>query len=769
MDSDDEDVDEEMRVDEQERDSNREDVDVVFDVCDDEDIVAATHAPVSLAARRRTLRLLRFHRAQGQGCCVQACLEKVGDVDFLLAYDALFAGCRDASERRRVRAALAYSTLALGPVHQGKFVLPCVREPVCRIAWQAFHGMCANSRAKFSRMLRAGEPLCAVEPTPRSKARSDALVSRGFAAAALRMMQAVSAELGYVSAGACQCAVVCSLRLCRTLASAQLCGRFFTLISAGVFRTGTHFRGLLHMCSHTGRNAQHGGGAEDNPDIVWLPASLTIGGLVARFRAENAGVDGLRDISRRSWCRLMRDYMQKHIRFVRPGHGYCDECAEYEAILGARCFQAIMNAVNWPELERYPADDAGNTSIVQDAQDVLDDYEIEDGDRRRAGVNMMMHLICHRRARRRYRESTQLARKARERLEDFESTECRAIATMPAGEREHIVEHLEYVESYTFDFSAPLRVPQTPHLPSVCDFTTTRSVRMFGVRDNANGKMVVYLFWEYLSTGNPNSVISLLNDFLTRRPVKAPLLFLHADNCARENRNKWMMKYLCWLVISGEAPEIRLQFFVEGHGKNDIDGAFGRIKQKYRKHTVYCMKDVVEAVGRKESEAGASDDAREATCVRAVEVQPPPGRSRGMLRDWKAALDDAFPRDVSTISRWRIMRFSAHRPGRVVCLAEEGGEEREFTLVSDELRGDFDRACACDRGAFARLRNHAAFSRLRTHDLPALPPCGIEQTTVERMRKVLQRLVPESHHAELFDIVISAAERAQRKARAAKQ
>ena len=57
---------------------------------------------------------------------------------------------------------------------------------------------------------------------------------------------------------------------------------------------------------------------------------------------------------------------------------------------------------------------------------------------------------------------------------------------------------------------------------------------------------------------------------------------LHTDNCSGQNKNRYIMQYLEWYVLSGLNISITLSFLIVGHTKFSPDWCFGLLKQAYR-------------------------------------------------------------------------------------------------------------------------------------------------------------------------------------------
>ena len=105
---------------------------------------------------------------------------------------------------------------------------------------------------------------------------------------------------------------------------------------------------------------------------------------------------------------------------------------------------------------------------------------------------------------------------------------------------------------YSFDFAQQLHYPANPLQPGPVFFKTPRKMQLFGVHAEGISRQVNYLIDEASSSGKgANVVVSLLHHFLKTYGVGQDHLELHADNCAGQNKNNHMMRYLMWRVATG--------------------------------------------------------------------------------------------------------------------------------------------------------------------------------------------------------------------------
>ena len=92
-----------------------------------------------------------------------------------------------------------------------------------------------------------------------------------------------------------------------------------------------------------------------------------------------------------------------------------------------------------------------------------------------------------------------------------------------------------------------------------------------------------------------NSVISMLHHFLCTHNLGEATIHLHADNCSGQNKNRYVMQYLAWQILTG-LNKITLSFLIVGHMKFSPDWCFGLFKQAFCCTKVGCLDDIVRVV-----------------------------------------------------------------------------------------------------------------------------------------------------------------------------
>jgi hypothetical protein len=73
------------------------------------------------------------------------------------------------------------------------------------------------------------------------------------------------------------------------------------------------------------------------------------------------------------------------------------------------------------------------------------------------------------------------------------------------------------------------------------------------------------------------SIMGVLNAVHSARGSVPPILCIQADNCTRENKNKFLFGLYATLVGLGYFKEVRVGFLLVGHTHSDIDQRFSSI------------------------------------------------------------------------------------------------------------------------------------------------------------------------------------------------
>ena len=158
---------------------------------------------------------------------------------------------------------------------------------------------------------------------------------------------------------------------------------------------------------------------------------------------------------------------------------------------------------------------------------------------------------------------------------------------------------------YTFDFAQQLQVPYHARQVGPLYFKSPLKVQLFCICNDANKMQVNYLFDESQSIGpngtkahGPNAVISMLHHYFEVHALHESSCHLHADNCVGQNKNRFVIGYLTWRVLTGQNESISLSFMRVGHTRCMVDGNFGLIKRVYRHSDVDTVPQLNQVVIR---------------------------------------------------------------------------------------------------------------------------------------------------------------------------
>ena len=171
--------------------------------------------------------------------------------------------------------------------------------------------------------------------------------------------------------------------------------------------------------------------------------------------------------------------------------------------------------------------------------------------------------------------------------------------TLPAGTDigRHDPCSYDGVMHYTMDFAQQVHYPSNPLQPGPVYFKTPRKCAIFSVACEALPKQVTFLIDESVHSGKGvNCVISLLHSYHDKYGMGETHMHLHAENCAGQNKNSYVMWYLLWFVLISRHVSITMSFLLTGHTKFSVDWCFELMKRTFRRTKVDCLEDIVKVV-----------------------------------------------------------------------------------------------------------------------------------------------------------------------------
>lgn len=105
----------------------------------------------------------------------------------------------------------------------------------------------------------------------------------------------------------------------------------------------------------------------------------------------------------------------------------------------------------------------------------------------------------------------------------------------------------------------------------------------FCVKNMKTGESVMFMYSENFARKGPNDTVACLLNYFEGLDSKIRNVILFLDNCAAQNKNKFLWVVLQSLVRSGRFDRITLNYPVPGHSRLPCDRDFGLIERRRRK------------------------------------------------------------------------------------------------------------------------------------------------------------------------------------------
>ncbi|WAR14225.1 hypothetical protein MAR_004330 [Mya arenaria] len=132
----------------------------------------------------------------------------------------------------------------------------------------------------------------------------------------------------------------------------------------------------------------------------------------------------------------------------------------------------------------------------------------------------------------------------------------------------------------------------TGRTPKGIDLVGFIKTHISGVINHGKDKFTTYIdINEYTHDANlvMNILLRVIHDPIGRDDKLSEVLYIQADNCARANKNRFMLGF-CELLIRLEVfREVQLSFLMVGHTPEDIDAQFSVISRTLRKLDVETL------------------------------------------------------------------------------------------------------------------------------------------------------------------------------------
>ena len=271
----------------------------------------------------------------------------------------------------------------------------------------------------------------------------------------------------------------------------------------------------------------------------------------------------------------------------------------------------------------------------------------------------------------------------------------------------------------SFDYAQQILIPQYPDQVGDLYFRAGRKIQMFGISDDGNRIHTSYLVDESSTIGKgSNSVILMLHDYLSSSfSHRITNLKLTCDNCGGQNKNRFMVSYLLWLVARSMfgISKIELHNMVPGHTKFFVDSNFGAAKIMIKRHgagSIVRLKELCE-----KSMSGGKHVVKLAS-------DPVSGESLVQFFDWKDLSSRC--KTVSNIRAFRHFRFSQGAPG---CMEVRKNLRDSWRKVNLLKSSDTE---------------NAEFKGFKEEDLRALKPKGLDNARKKYLAEKIRQFVNQN-------------------------
>jgi len=125
-----------------------------------------------------------------------------------------------------------------------------------------------------------------------------------------------------------------------------------------------------------------------------------------------------------------------------------------------------------------------------------------------------------------------------------------------------------------------------------------RKFLLFCVCSVLENPQICYTYDEREAGKGANEVISFLPNFLANRNIPTPDIRIPADNCAGQNKNKSVIWYLLWRVITKRLKRVELKFMIKGHNHRIVDSGIGQTKRQLRRSDVFGLEHWEEVINQ---------------------------------------------------------------------------------------------------------------------------------------------------------------------------
>jgi len=230
---------------------------------------------------------------------------------------------------------------------------------------------------------------------------------------------------------------------------------------------------------------------------------------------------------------------------------------------------------------------------------------------------------------------------------------------------------------YSFDFAQQVHLPHSPYQPGPLFFLTPRKVGIFGICCEGLPQQINYLIDEGAAVSKGSiAVISYLHHYFAHYGVGESHASLHCDNCAGQNKNRYMLWYCAWRVMTGLHHSVSMHFMPPGHTKFAPDWCFGLLKRAFRRSEVHCLDDLASIVE-------GSTPQTYINRAQIVQSEAAHDEPNVISYDWHTFFQHARFRTLPGIKKLMHFRFTSEMPGFVLYRESLTSPEIQFQLVAN--------------------------------------------------------------------------------------
>lgn len=265
----------------------------------------------------------------------------------------------------------------------------------------------------------------------------------------------------------------------------------------------------------------------------------------------------------------------------------------------------------------------------------------------------------------------------------------------------------DFAMHYSFDFAQQVHYPSDAAQPGPLYFLTPRKCGIFGVHCEGLSQQVNFLIDEAVSSSKgSNAVISYMHYFFANYGLGEKSIHLHCDNCAGQNKNRWMLFYFAWRVQVGLHSAVTINFMPPGHTKFAPDWCFGLLKRRFRRAHVSCLDDLQDVV-------------KESTPVSRLNIPQLVGSEDATVivptYDWHSFFTPAY-KPLPGIKPIGHFRFDSQHPGKVFYKTMIADAEKEMMLAVPDQVAQLPRMPAIIPPAgLSRERQQYLFQHIREY------------------------------------------------------